>query len=89
MSLQETVLMQLRDLVLRGQFEPGQRLAEQQLAERLGAAGATRLCALGQMTAPEAGWHHDGRFSLLDLVRMVELEQSAEDAAEAYAPYRD
>lgn len=38
MSLQETVLMQLRDLVLRGEFEPGQRLAEQQLAERLGAS---------------------------------------------------
>lgn len=59
------------------------------LAEPLGQAGATRLCALGRMTAPEAGWHHDGRFSLLDLVRMVELEQSAEDAAEQYAPYRD
>jgi hypothetical protein len=59
------------------------------LAELLGAAGATRLCALGQMTAPEAGWHHDGRFSLLDLVRMVELEQSAENAAEQFAPYRD
>jgi hypothetical protein len=59
------------------------------LAEGLGAAGATRICALGAMTAPEAGWHHDGRFSLLDLVRMVELEQSAEDAAEAFAPYRD
>ncbi len=61
----------------------------QALAEGLGAAGATRVCALGQMTAPEAGWHHDGRFSLLDLVRMVELEQSAEDAAEQFAPYRD
>ncbi|MBI3533354.1 MAG: acyl-CoA reductase [Burkholderiales bacterium] len=59
------------------------------LAEALGQAGATRICALGAMTAPEAGWHHDGRFSLLDLVRMVELEQSAENAAEAYAPYRD
>lgn len=59
------------------------------LAEHLGQAGATRLCALGQMTAPEAGWHHDGRFSLLDLVRMVELEASAEHAAEQYAPYRD
>jgi hypothetical protein len=59
------------------------------LAELLGAAGATRICALGQMTAPEAGWHHDGRFSLLDLVRMVELEASAEDAAEQFAPYRD
>ena len=32
MSLQETVLMQLRDLILSGQFEPGHRLAEQQLA---------------------------------------------------------
>jgi len=59
------------------------------LAEALGQAGATRICALGAMTAPEAGWHHDGRFSLLDLVRMVELEQSAENAAEVYAPYRD
>lgn len=59
------------------------------LAEKLGQVGATRLCALGRMTAPEAGWHHDGRFSLLDLVRMVELEASAEDAAEQYAPYRD
>jgi len=35
MSLQEAVLMQLRDLILRGEFEPGLRLAEQQLAERL------------------------------------------------------
>lgn len=38
MNLQETVLIQLRDLILRGEFEPGQRLAEQQLAERLGAS---------------------------------------------------
>jgi len=59
------------------------------LAEALGQAGATRICALGAMTAPEAGWHHDGRFSLLDLVRMVELEQSAETAAEDFAPYKD
>lgn len=59
------------------------------LAGPLGEAGATRLCALGQMTAPEAGWHHDGRYSLLDLVRIVELEASAEAAAEQYAPYRD
>jgi hypothetical protein len=59
------------------------------LAEGLGRAGATRICALGQMTAPEAGWHHDGRFSLLDLVRMVEIEASAEAGAEPYARYRD
>jgi hypothetical protein len=61
----------------------------QSLAAPLGAAGATRLCALGQMTAPEAGWHHDGRYSLLDLVRIVEVEASVEQASEHYAPYRD
>lgn len=57
------------------------------LAEALGRAGVTRVCALGAMTAPEAGWHHDGRFNLLDLVRMVEIEHSAERAADALAPY--
>lgn len=46
MNLQETVLMQLRDLVLRGEFEPGQRLAEQQLAERLSASRTPVRAAL-------------------------------------------
>jgi hypothetical protein len=59
------------------------------LAELLGQAGVTRISAIGAMTAPEAGWHHDGRFNLLDLVRMVEIEQSAESAAEDFAPYKD
>jgi GntR family transcriptional regulator of vanillate catabolism len=44
--LQETVLIQLRDLILRGEFEPGQRLAEQQLAERLGASRTPVRAAL-------------------------------------------
>ena len=57
------------------------------LAESLGRVGVTRIAALGAMTAPEAGWHHDGRFNLLDLVRMVEIEHSAERAADALAPY--
>jgi hypothetical protein len=57
------------------------------IAEALGRAGVTRICALGAMTAPEAGWHHDGRFNLADLVRMVEVEQSAERAADRLAPY--
>ena len=56
------------------------------LANVLGTAGVTRICALGNMTAPEAGWHHDGRFNLLDLISMVEIEQSAEAAAETFAP---
>lgn len=60
-----------------------------ELAEQLGRAGVTRICALGQMTSPEAGWHHDGRCSLLDLVQMVDIDSSAEAAAETLAPYVD
>ena len=59
------------------------------LSELLGAVGVTRICALGHMTAPEAGWHHDGRFNLLDLVTLTEIERSAETSAEALAPYVD
>ena len=57
------------------------------LAERLGQVGVTRICALGAMTSPEAGWHHDGRFSLLDLVRMVDLDDSTERSAENFTRY--
>jgi GntR family transcriptional regulator of vanillate catabolism len=49
MSLQETVLIQLRDLILRGEFEPGQRLAEQQLAERLGRSRTPVRAALAAL----------------------------------------
>ena len=56
-------------------------------SELLALAGVTRVCALGAMTSPEAGWHHDGRFSLLDLVRMVDVDQSAESAAEGFTRY--
>ena len=59
------------------------------LSDVLGVAGVTRICALGHMTAPEAGWHHDGRFNLLDLVTMTEIERSSEIAADDLAPYRD
>ena len=45
------------------------------------------MWALGAMTAPEGGWHPDGRFNLADLVRMVEIEQSAERAADRLTPY--
>ena len=59
------------------------------LAGLLGAAGVTRISAIGAMSMPEAGWHHDGRFNLLDLVRMTEIEQSAEIAAQPFASYAD
>ncbi len=59
------------------------------LAHQLGTLGVTRICALGEMTAPEAGWHHDGRFSLLDLISMVDVESSSHMLAERHAPYAD
>lgn len=61
MNLQETVIMQLRDRILRGEFAPGQRLAEQQLAEQLGASRTPVRAALvtleqeGLVEANEAG----------------------------------
>jgi hypothetical protein len=60
-----------------------------ELAELLGRAGVTRISAVGHMTAPEAGWHHDGRFSLLDLTHTVDIEASAETASETFAAYVD
>lgn len=59
------------------------------LSTALGIAGVTRISAIGHMTAPEAGWHHDGRFNLLDLVSITEIERSAEAAADTLAPYAD
>jgi len=59
------------------------------LAARLGAVGVNRIAALGDMTAPEAGWHHDGRFNLLDLVEITEIDARAEAAADELAPYVD
>ena len=59
------------------------------LAGLLGAVGVTRISAIGAMSMPEEGWHHDGRFNLLDLVRMTEIEQSAELAAQPLAAYAD
>lgn len=58
-------------------------------AEDLGRCGVTRITALGNMTSPEAGWHHDGRFNLLDLVNIVDIDSSAEEASEQFAPYVD
>jgi hypothetical protein len=58
-------------------------------AEKFGNIGVTRITALGKMTSPEAGWHHDGRFNLLDLVQMVDIEHSAEENAEHFAAYTD
>ncbi|ARF14403.1 acyl-CoA reductase [Sporosarcina ureae] len=60
-----------------------------QLSTLLATLGVTRISSLGQMTAPEAGWHHDGTWSLLDLVQFVDIEHSAEVYAENFSSYRD
>ncbi|CRF28752.1 long-chain-fatty-acyl-CoA reductase [Mycobacterium tuberculosis] len=56
------------------------------MAGLLGMYGATRICAIGEMPRTPSGWHHDGRLNLLDLVRWVDLERSAERDAERYDP---
>ncbi|SDY57760.1 Acyl-CoA reductase (LuxC) [Modestobacter sp. DSM 44400] len=55
-------------------------------AEVLGRCGVDRICAVGQMPDPAAGWHHDGRGSLAALVRWVDIEGAAELTMESYDP---
>lgn len=45
----------------------------EELAERLGALGASRVVALGRMSWPEPHGHPDGRFQFLDLLRYVDI----------------
>jgi len=59
------------------------------LAKMLGQAGVTRVAALGDMSTPEAGWHHDGRFNLADLVNITEIDARAPPAADKLASYDD
>lgn len=58
------------------------------VSELLAHAGVTRICGIGSMTAPQAGWHHDGRFGLADLVQMVDIEPSAIKNGEIFDHYR-
>ena len=59
------------------------------ISRQLGEQGVTRITSLGSMTAPEAGWHHDGRFSLLDLVTFTEIESFLEGYSDMFANYTD
>lgn len=56
------------------------------IAGLLGMYGVTRICAIGEMAHTPAGWHHDGRMNLIDLVRWVDVERSVEQDAEHYDP---
>ncbi|HEY5595497.1 MAG TPA: acyl-CoA reductase [Nitrospiria bacterium] len=44
------------------------------LAEALGRAGVNRICPIGRMQQPPAGWSQDGRRFIADRVRWVDLE---------------
>lgn len=55
----------------------GVALTEKRLtpfADKLGQSGVDRICPLGKMPNPSIGWHHDGRFNLLNFIRWVDIE---------------
>lgn len=87
MSLQETVLMQLRDWILSGEFEPGQRLAEQQLAERLGASRTPVRAALvtleqeGLVEANETGKYLVRQFTAQEVIDAIAVRGHLEGMA--------
>ncbi|MFL6558647.1 MAG: acyl-CoA reductase [Bacillus sp. (in: firmicutes)] len=54
------------------------------LASQLGTYGVNRICSIGEMNQAKPGWHHDGRFNLLDLVRMTDIEMNIEQNVERY-----
>nr|WP_188496669.1 acyl-CoA reductase [Pullulanibacillus pueri] len=56
------------------------------LADRLGHYGVNRICSVGEMNSAKPGWHHDGGFNLLDLVRIVDIERDVEQKMEAFDP---
>ena len=76
MNLQDTVLMQLRDLILRGEFQPGARLAEQQLASRLNASRTPVRAALVTL-------QQEGLVEANDTVGYVVRQFTAQEVADA------
>ena len=56
------------------------------LAGILGEVGVNRMSALGKMNHVASGWHHDGRFNLLDLVRVTDIEWGLENFSEIFDP---
>jgi GntR family transcriptional regulator, vanillate catabolism transcriptional regulator len=87
MSLQDTVLIQLRDLILSGAFPPGQRLAEQQLAERLGASRTPVRTALvtleqeGLVEASETGKYLVRQFTAQEVTDAIAVRGHLEGMA--------
>lgn len=78
MNLHETVLMQLRDLILRGEFAPGARLHEQHLAERLHASRTPVRAALVSL-------EQEGLVEANGTVGYVVRQFTAQEVADAIA----
>ena len=87
MNLQETVLMQLRDLILGGTFAPGHRLAEQPLAERLGASRTPIRSALvtleqeGLIESSETGKYSVRQFTPQEVIDAIAVRGHLEGMA--------
>jgi GntR family transcriptional regulator of vanillate catabolism len=87
MGLQETVLLHLRECILRGEFEPGRRLAEQQIAERLGASRTPVRAALAQLEqeglveANETGGYAVRRFTAVEVADAIAVRGHLEGMA--------
>lgn len=79
--------MQLRDLVLRGEFAPGRRLAEQQLAERLGASRTPVRAALvtleqeGLVEVNDTGGYLVRQFTMREVIDAIAVRGHLEGMA--------
>lgn len=87
MNRQDTMLMQLRDLILKGEFAPGHKLAEQQLAERMGASRTPVRAALmaleqeGLIEANEVGKYAVRQFTALEIIDAIQVRGHLEGMA--------
>lgn len=85
--MQETVLLQLRECIMRGEFEPGRRLAEQQIAELLGSSRTPVRAALvtleqeGLVTANDTGGFVVRQFSVREVTDAIAVRGHLEGLA--------
>ena len=54
------------------------------MAQRVGETGIDRICPVGEMNRAKSGWHHDGGFNILDLVRAVDIERNTDRYADTF-----
>ena len=54
------------------------------LAQHVGEYGIDRICPIGEMNRAKSGWHHDGGFNILDLVRAVDIERNTDRYSDTF-----